>query len=69
MWADIDFLHADKHQSFPQGDTIIFDDMIKHFESTQSDKFAISLQQLKKEVRDGVHFLHPDKNESFNKLA
>ena len=31
-------------------------DMIKHFQSTQSNKFAISLQYLEKEVRNGVHF-------------
>ena len=32
--------------------------MIKHSQSTQSNKFAISLKYSKKEVRDGVHFLH-----------
>ena len=40
--------------------------MIKHSEGSQSNKFAISLQYLKKEVRSGVHFLHTDK--SFYKL-
>ena len=39
--------------------------MIKHFQSTQSNKFARSLQYLKKEVRDGVHFLHADEHQSF----
>ena len=29
--------------------------MIKH---SQSNKFAISLQHVKKKVWDGVHFLH-----------
>ena len=42
--------------------------MIKHSQSTQSNKFAISLQYLKKEVRDVVHFLHSEK-QSFYKLA
>ena len=42
--------------------------MIKHSQSTQSNKFAISLQYLKKEVRDVVHFLHSEK-QSFHKLA
>ena len=42
--------------------------MIKYFQSTQSNKFAISLQYLKKEVRNGVHFLHAYKQESFYKL-
>ena len=43
--------------------------MIKHSQRTQSNKFAISLQYLKKEVRDGVHFLHVDEHESFCMLA
>ena len=43
--------------------------MIKHSQSTQSNKFAISLQYLKKEVRNGVHFLHADKHQNFYKLA
>ena len=43
--------------------------MLKHSQSTQSNKFAISLQYLKKEVRDGVHFLPADKHQSFYKLA
>ena len=42
--------------------------MIKHSQSTQSNNFAISLQYLKKEVRNGVHFLHADKHQSFYKL-
>ena len=32
---------------------------------TQNSKFAMSLQYLKKEVRDEVHFLHADKHQSF----
>ena len=31
----------------------------------QSNKFVISLQYLKKEVRDGVYFLHSHKHQSF----
>ena len=42
---------------------------IKHSQSTQSNKFAISLQYLKKEVRNGVLFLHAHKHQSFYKLA
>ena len=34
--------------------------MIKHSQSTQSNKLAISLQYLKEEVRDEVHFLWTD---------
>ena len=36
---------------------------------TQSSKFAISLQYLKKEVRNGSHFWHTDKRQGFYKLA
>ena len=43
--------------------------MIKHSQSTQSNKFVLPLQYLEKEVRDGVHFLHVDKHQSFYKLA
>ena len=39
--------------------------MVKHSQSTQSNKFAISLQYLKKEVRNGVHLLHADKHQKF----
>ena len=44
-------------------------DIVKHSQGTQSNKFAISLQYLKKEFRNGVHFLHADKNQCFYKLA
>ena len=43
--------------------------MIKYSQSTQSNKFAITLQCVKVEVRDRVHFLHADKHQSFYKLA
>ena len=78
---EIDFLDTDKHQSVLQDDFNTLDikvsykvilsllmSMIKHSQSTQSNKFAISLQYLKKEARDGVHFLHADKHQKFYKL-
>ena len=43
--------------------------MIKNSQSIQSNKFAMSLQYLKKGVRDGVHFLHADKHPIFYKLT
>ena len=43
--------------------------MIKYSQSTQSNKFAISLQYLKKEFRNGIHFLHADEHQSCYKLA
>ena len=42
--------------------------MIKCFQITQSNKFAISLEYLKKEVGNRDHFWHPDKRQSFYKL-
>ena len=39
--------------------------MVKHSQSSQNSKFTMSLQYLKKEVRDEVDFLHADKYQSF----
>ena len=73
---EVDFLHADKHQSFLQVDfntlgtkvsfkviLSLLTGMIKHSQSTQSNKFAIFLQYRKKEVRNGVHFWHANKHQ------
>ena len=46
-----------------QSDAIIIEDQA--FSSSQSNKLAISLQYLKKEVRNGVHILHADKQQGF----
>ena len=43
--------------------------MIKYSQITQSNKFAISLQYLRKEVRNGGHFWHVDKRQSFYKFV
>ena len=72
---EADVLHKDKHQSFLQVDfntsvikvsykviLSLLAGMTKHSQSTQSRKFAVSFQYLKKEVRHGVHFLHADKH-------
>ena len=39
--------------------------MVKHSQSSQNSKFVMSLQYLKKEVKDEVHFLHGDKHQNF----
>ena len=39
--------------------------IVKHSQSSENSKFAMSLQYLKKEVRDEVTFLHVDKHQSF----
>ena len=44
-------------------------DMVKHSQSTENNKFAIPSQYLKKEVRDGIHFLHANKHQSYYKLT
>ena len=72
----------DKHQSLLQVDFNTLDikvsnkailsllmGMVKHSQSTQNNKFAISLQYLKKEVRNGANFLYTDKHQSLYKLA
>ena len=73
---EVNFWYADKHQSWLQVDFntlgIKFSSkailsslmgMINHSPSTQSKKFAISLQYLKKEVRSGLY------HQRFYKLA
>ena len=37
----------------------------RHAQIAQNNKFAISLQYLKKEMRDKVYFLHAVRHESF----
>ena len=63
---EVDFLHADKHESLLQIDAMI---LMGWSKSSQNSKFAMSFQYLKKEVIDEVDFLHADKNQSFYKLA
>ena len=40
-------------------------EMVKHSETSQNSKFAMSLQYLGKVVRDEVDFLHADKHQHF----
>ena len=69
---EVDFLHAGKHQSFLQVDfntlgikvsckvvLSLLMGMIKHSQSTQSNKFSIS----QKEVRNGVYFFYVEKHQ------
>ena len=76
------FFHTDKHQRFLQVDfntlgikvsykviLSLLMGMIKYSQNTRRNKFAISLQYLKKEVRNRVHFLHADKHQSFYKFT
>ena len=53
---EIGFLHAGKHESSLQIDTMTLIGIVKHSQSSQNSKVTISLQYIKKEVRKGVHF-------------
>ena len=79
---EVDFLNVDKHKLFLQVGFITLSikvcpkvilpsllGMIKYFQITQSNNFVISLQCLKKDVDNGVHFLHADKYQSLYKLG
>ena len=61
----VDFLHADKHKSVLQIDTVIFDGVGQSFPNLPNSKLAMSLQYLKKEIRDEVEFWPADKLQSF----
>ena len=59
------FLRADKHESLQQFDTMILMGMVKLSQNSQNSKFAMSLQYLKKEIKNEVGFLHGDKHQIF----
>ena len=67
MIDEVDLLHAYKHESLLQIDSMILMEMVKHYQSFQNSKFMLSLQYLKKEVKDEVDFLHADKHQCFLK--
>ena len=62
---EVDFWHADKHESLLQLESMILMGIDKHSQSSQNRGFAMFLQYLKKEVKDEVDFLHADKHQSF----
>ena len=57
-------MHVDQRENLLQTDIMILMGIVKHYQSSQSSKFAMSLQYLKKEVRDEIDFLHVDKHQS-----
>ena len=70
MSDEVNFLHADKHESFLQTDDMIFDEgMVKHYKSIQNNKFAISLQYIKENEKNEVSFLLVDKNQRFLQIV
>ena len=68
MSDEVDFLIADKHESLLQIDCMNLMGMVKHSQSPQNSKFAMSLQYLKEEVKNKIDFLHADKHQSFLKF-
>ena len=56
MNDEIEFLQAGKHESLLQADTMILMEMVRHFQNFQNSKFIMSVQYLKKEVRNEVEF-------------
>ena len=56
MSDEIDFFHADKHKSLLQIETMTLIGIIKHSQSFQNSKDTMSLQYIKKEVRERFHF-------------
>ena len=68
MNDEVDFLPSDKREILLQIDNMILIGMIKHSQSSHKSKFAISLQYLKKQVRDEFGFLHADKHQSFQQI-
>ena len=62
---EVDFLHADKHESKLQIDAMTLMRMVMHSRSSQKSKFVMSLQYLKKKVRDEVDFLRAVTNQHF----
>ena len=51
---EVDFLHADLYQGFLEFDTIFFDGFGQAYPK-YTDRFALSLQYLKDEVRNEIH--------------
>ena len=59
------FFLTDKHERKLHIDSMVLIVMVKHSQSLPKTKFVMSLQYLRKQVRDEVAFLHADKHQSF----
>ena len=64
MNDEVDFFHSGKYENLIQIDNMILMGMVRHFQSSQNSKFPMSLQNVKKEVRDEVRFLKANKHQS-----
>ena len=68
MGYEVDFLPADKRESFLLVDSMALYVLTRHAQSTQNNKLVISLQYLQEKVKDEVYFLPADKHKGFFKL-
>ena len=66
MSDEVGFLQADTDENYLHTHTMI--GMVKHSQSSQNSKFAMSLEYLEKENRDEVDFMHADKHQNFLKI-
>ena len=62
-------MRIDKHENLLKIDAMILMGKVKHSQSSQNSKFAMTIYNISKKVRNGVHFEHSDKHQSFYKLA
>ena len=65
MGDEVDFLPADKHESFLQDDNMTLGVYSQECTSTQNNRFSSSLQYLQENIKDEVDFLLADKRQSF----
>ena len=63
--GEVYFLPADKHESFPQVDSITLGVRSLACPNTENGKFTISLEHVKQNVKDEVDFLPTDKRQRF----
>ena len=62
MGDEVNFLPADKDKSFLQDDSITLDVHTQACPSTQNNRFTISLQYVKENVKDEVDLLPANKH-------
>ena len=64
------FLHANKHESLLQIDTITFIGLVKHSKSSsQNSKVTMSVQYLKKEIREFIFSLQMNLKASYRLIS
>ena len=68
MGDEVDYLSADKHKSFVQADSVTLGVRSQTRTKCQNDKFAISLEYLKENVKDEVDFCQLINIERFFKV-